>query len=97
MWNSSLFEAGHEITREQIIDALPIDHSGLSTPVPSQQPHDYETERKMLWQLVLSLKSEIEQLRQRMDAGDTRDHTGERCDVPSITSLVKYPSLTSSV
>ena len=87
----ALFEAGHEITRDQIIEALPIDHSGLSTPVPSQQPHDYETERKMLWQLVLSLKSEIEQLRRRMDAGDSHDHTGDHCDVPSITSLVKYP------
>lgn len=87
----ALFEAGNEISRDQLLDILPIDHSGLSTPVASQQPHDYEAERKMLWQLVLSLKSEIEQLRQRIDTGDIGDTNGERRGVPSITSLVKYP------
>jgi len=87
----ALFEAGMEVSRDQLLDILPIDHSGLSTPVTSQQPHDYESERKMLWQLVLSLKSEIEQLRHRMDTSDSHDSMGECHDVPSITSLVKYP------
>lgn len=89
----SLFEAGTEVSRSRIIEALPIDKSGLSTPVPTQHQHDYETERKMIWQLVLSLKSEIEQLRRRMESDEESvrgTHTGDFCDVPPITSLVKY-------
>lgn len=87
----ALFEAGKEISRSKLIDALPVDHSGLSTPVQSHQTHDYESERTMLWQLVLSLKTEIEQLRQTVNAKHSdSNHTGDFCEVPPVTSLVKY-------
>ena len=54
---------------------------------------DPEAERKMLWQLVLSLKAEIEQLKKHVMTGasDPADHSGEFSPVPSVTSLVKYP------
>lgn len=87
----ALFEAGQEISRTQLIEALPVDHSGLSTPVQSRQPHDYESERKMLWQLVLSLKSEIQQLRDSLRSDDSsRVRPEEFSEVPPVTSLVKY-------
>lgn len=85
----ALFEAGKEITREQFLELLPIDRSGLTTPVKQAQPADYETERKMLWQLVLSLKSDIEDLRRRMGRSDSGENRYENPN--SVTSLIKYP------
>ena len=92
----ALFEAGKEITRDMMIEALPIDHSGLSTPATREHPADYETERKMLWQLVLSLKADLDRLKEQVEQ---TDHLGrgamaadkQFCDVPPVTSLVKYP------
>lgn len=85
----ALFEAGKEITREKFLELLPLDRSGLTTPVKQAQPADYETERKMLWQLVLSLKSDIEDLRRRMGRSDSDDSRYE--NPHSVTSLIKYP------
>jgi DNA-binding NtrC family response regulator len=88
----ALFNAGEEISRQQLTEALPVDHSGLSTPVHSRQPHDYESERKMLWQLVLSLKSEIRELREAMtSSGNSTTLRGaEFSEVTPVTSLIKY-------
>ncbi|MDE6682871.1 MAG: sigma-54 dependent transcriptional regulator, partial [Muribaculaceae bacterium] len=45
----ALFDAGEQISRDQMLEALPIDHSGLSTPAPSKNPYQgYEQEREML-------------------------------------------------
>ena len=87
----ALFDAGLEITRDQMMDALPIDHSGLSTPVPSQHPRDSEAERKMMWQLILSLKAEVENLRKSMESKRGNVEEGAYSVVPNITSLMKYP------
>ncbi len=85
----ALFEAGTKISREKFLELLPIDRSGLTTPVKQAQPADYETERKMLWQLVLSLKSDIEDLRRRLSRPENGDDRFDRA--PSVTSLIKYP------
>ena len=88
----ALFEAGSEVSRDKFIDLLPIDHSGLSTPVKQNHPADYETERKMLWQLVLSLKNDIDRLERKINNEDADDtHNADFKSVPSVTSLIKYP------
>lgn len=88
----ALFEAGSEVSRDKFIDLLPIDHSGLSTPVKQNHPADYETERKMLWQLVLSLKNDIDRLERKINNEDAEDaHNADFKSVPSVTSLIKYP------
>lgn len=61
----ALFHAGSIITREVMIDMLP--PIGSPHAVSTISKHDYETEREMLWQTVLALKTEIETLRQRLD------------------------------
>lgn len=86
----ALFDSGSEITRDMMIDALPIDRSGLSTPVPQQHHADYEAERKMLWQLVLSLKSDIDALKSQIGHDNVSTVTAESV-MPPVTSLVKYP------
>lgn len=88
----ALFNAGDTISGDMMQNALPIDHSGLSTPATTSNHTDYETERKMLWQLVLSLKADIADLRRKIDRNEiSNDHTGEFSVVPHVTSLVKYP------
>lgn len=97
----SLFEAGHEITREMMTDALPMDHSSLSTPATTRHEPDAETERKMLWQVVLGLKEEIGRLREMIGSGqhDTegdkdprrREEENRAERRPTVTSLIRYP------
>lgn len=88
----ALFEAGTEVSREKFIELLPIDRSGLSTPVRMQHPADYESERKMLWQLVLSLKNDVDRLERKINNSDNSDNRQDDfTPMPSVTSLIKYP------
>lgn len=88
----SLFDAGRQISRDRIIESLPIDRSGLSTPVPSSQPTDYESERAMLWQLVLSLKADIDALKKEMGSHAQADFSEPTViKHTTVTSLMKYP------
>lgn len=84
----SLFHAGEEISRDTVLEVLPIDHSGLSTPVPTHKEVDIEAERKMLWQLVLSLKAEVEALRNEI--GSKPSDITDVQPATDIKSLVKY-------
>lgn len=88
----SLFDAGRQISRDRIIESLPIDRSGLSTPVHSSQPTDYESERAMLWQLVLSLKADIDALKKEMGSHAQADFSEPTVmKHTTVTSLMKYP------
>lgn len=97
----SLFEAGHEITREMITEALPMDYSPLSTPATTRHEPDAETERKMLWQVVLGLKEEIGRLREMIGSGQHdgkggkdplhREEENRAERRPTVTSLIRYP------
>ncbi|MCM1369911.1 MAG: sigma-54 dependent transcriptional regulator [Candidatus Amulumruptor caecigallinarius] len=89
----SLFHAGTEVSRRTMIETLPIDHTGLSTPVAGAHNPDSETERKMLWQLVISLKAEISRLRDIVEGSGQRNADTEENFTPlsKITTLAKYP------
>ena len=82
----AIFDSGDEISRQQLMEMLPIDHSGLSTPAKIDRSHDYEAERKMLWNLVLSLKGEVDQLKQMISSP-----AKGRGPLSPVTSLIKYP------
>lgn len=91
----ALFESGSEITRDKMLEALPIDHSGLSTPATTRgNRHDYETERDMLWQTLVSMKNEIADLRHELSRRSSNsegfDNLAPRRT--SVTTLMKYPS-----
>ncbi len=84
----ALFEAGNEISRRMLIEALPLDHSASTSLVACGHEVSYETEREMLLKLVYSLKTEVEELRKRVDAGVA---TSSRYPSHSATqSLIKY-------
>lgn len=85
----ALFDAGNEISREEVIEALPLDRSANSTPaLTSEKKVNYESEREMLWQLLLSLKSELADLKLQLNKQNT---TSETAHQHSRGSLIKYP------
>lgn len=87
----ALFEAGEEISRQLVLETLPLDRSASSSLVKSEKPVNYEAEREMLWQLLLGLKAEIAELKAerfgRREGTDKPQPTSSRTG----TSLIKYP------
>lgn len=86
----ALFHSGDEISRDTLLEALPLDHSGNSIPAPISHP-DSDVERKMLWNLVLSLKADLDLLRSQISSEFPHMAHPEGNDTPSVTTLVKYP------
>ena len=93
----ALFQAGETISREQVLETLPIDHSGLSTPVASKNPYQsYDQEREMLWKMIFSLKGEIAELRAEMKGtheknADTFFHHEREEKGSRLNALMKLP------
>lgn len=87
----ALFEAGEEISRQLVLETLPLDRSASSSLVKSEKPVNYEAEREMLWQLLLGLKAEIAELKAERfghrESADKPQSTSSRTG----TSLIKYP------
>lgn len=93
----ALFDAGSVISREQIMEALPLDRSGLSTPATSQSNQQgYEKEREMLWKMLFSLKGEISELKAAFNASERNEDDYFHRQKPSASSglnaLMKLPS-----
>ncbi len=80
----ALFEAGEEISRQLVLEALPLDRSATSSLIKSEKPVNYEAEREMLWQLMLGMKAEIAELKATISGQSVHKKQ-------SSTSLIKYP------
>ena len=90
----ALFDAGTEISRRTMLEALPLDYTSSASLVPNQATHSYETEREMLWQLVYALKNEIADIRQKLDGKPGNDtHFPAHA---KAQSLIKYTPDTSA-
>lgn len=89
----ALFEAGEEISRSQVIEALPLDRSANSTPARTNNNNvSYEAEREMLWQLLISLKSELAELKSRINPENSASHNSHPShNTHNSASLIKYP------
>lgn len=88
----ALFEAGTEISRHTLMEALPEDRSSMATPATvAPGTGSYEAERQLLWQMVMALRQEVDELRARMDDtrhGDRGPH-GVRALLPPASSLLR--------
>ena len=95
----ALFEAGAEISRSMMLEAMPISHDPVSTPMIAPPADDsYQAERKMLWQMLFSMREDITNLRRQIDDGadarnirdtaysDVRALMSPRQDSPSTSS-----------
>ncbi|MDE7414294.1 MAG: sigma-54 dependent transcriptional regulator [Muribaculaceae bacterium] len=95
----ALFHAGETISKDMFLETLPIDKSGLSTPVASKNPYQgYEQEREMLWKMIFSLKGEIAELRTLINdknsahGADTFFEKEHPESASRINALMKLPS-----
>lgn len=87
----ALFNAGTEISRHVMLDAMPLGHDS-SQLVANQKPDtSYEAERDMLWKLVYSMRHELEELREMVKSGASH-HSSDSIHQPvsSPKSLLKY-------
>lgn len=84
----ALFNAGEEVDSSTINEYLP-EHRGNTSIVAVQQKPTYETEREILWQMILSMQKEIRALREKVG--------GDNVDTPrqSVFDAEKPLSLTS--
>lgn len=81
----ALFEAGTEVSRHTLLEALPLDYSGAASLVANPHDRSYESEREMLWQLVYALRNDIAELRARIDG---KSHAADKH--MAAQSLIKY-------
>ena len=65
----ALFNAGEEVSGSVIKEYLPSRDTGSTSIVAARQTPSYETEREMLWQMVLAMKNEIQELRGMVSNG----------------------------
>ncbi|MDE6144601.1 MAG: sigma-54 dependent transcriptional regulator, partial [Muribaculaceae bacterium] len=91
----ALFEAGTEISRRTMLEAMPLDHSSSTSLVTSQPGVSYESEREMLWQLVYALRQEIADIRKKIDGGKQSPDPHFQSHA-ATQSLIKYQPQVSS-
>ena len=84
----ALFNAGEEISREELVNLLPMDYSKNASLVPSGAEHRYEAEREMLWQLIYSLRNEISELNRKV--GSLEGKNSAIITPEPVQSLIKY-------
>ncbi|MDE5998194.1 MAG: sigma-54 dependent transcriptional regulator [Muribaculaceae bacterium] len=73
----ALFEAGSEISRHQLLDALPIHRDSQTTPMIAPSDDSASMERKMIFQMLFSMREEIENLKKIIN------EKGENSDLPA--------------
>lgn len=84
----ALFNAGDEIDRQALVSLLPMDYSGNTSLVHSTSEHNYEAEREMLWQLIYSLRNEINDLNLKVEA--LEEGNSPILKPEKVQSLIKY-------
>lgn len=62
----ALFDAGNEISRRQLIESLPLNRDPQATPMIARSDDSSELERKMIFQMLFSLRDEIENIKKTL-------------------------------
>lgn len=84
----ALFDSGTEISRHQMLEALPINRDPQSTPMIAPAPdNSYEAERKMLWQMLFALREDISALRQQINEKYGEDDRKSK-GLPDVRALM---------
>lgn len=86
----ALFEAGSEINRTKLLETLPPAVAATSTPSISHEA-SYESERRMLWQMIMTLKNEVENLRTIVGVDAAREHHEEKPQTRAIAPWMPEP------
>lgn len=91
----ALFESGSEISRHQMLEALPINRDPQATPMLAPAAdNSYEAERKMLWQMLFAMREDISHLRQQISDkyGDEDRKNNSFSDVRALMATSHDPS-----
>ncbi|MDE5872069.1 MAG: hypothetical protein K2H22_09025, partial [Muribaculaceae bacterium] len=81
----ALFEAGSEISRRQLLEALPINRDPDSTPMLAPSDDSSELERKMIFQMLFSMRDEIAALKKQIsEKNGDEDRPGGFTDVRAL-------------
>ena len=80
----ALFEAGQEISRRQMIEALPINRDPQATPMIAPSEDSSELERKMIFQMLFTMRDEIESLKKKLGEGLDSDRQPHIHDVRAL-------------
>ena len=84
----ALFDAGREISREDLIDLLPPGNAADGRELPAAAGHCYEQDRELLWQTLFALKAEIAELRSRLAPDDESARHPSTPLLPSPKDLI---------
>lgn len=85
----AIFNAGTEIDRHTLMDALPSIYDRDSSLAKIDKTPSYEAEREMLWQLLASMKAKIEDLSAKLEHVDGTIVSSE-ASTTSVRTLIKY-------
>lgn len=86
----SLFNAGQEISRADILELLPPAERSCADGrnVPFADCHSYEQEREFLWQTLFAMRAEIEELKAAV-AGEER--------APGQSAAISFPAAATAI
>lgn len=87
----ALFEAGKEIDRTTIMEAMPLTRSHATTPVPRQSAPSYDSEREVLWKVVLALQNEVNELKRNLENSNASSVPLSPSPLPNAKSLLVVP------
>lgn len=88
----ALFEAGESVSRESLSMTLNEGQRTDTTPVRPETEFNYEKERELLWQTLMSMQSEIQALRRMIAEGTSAPTEQQREETPlsSVRSIIRY-------
>lgn len=94
---AALFQAGTELTADQLREYLPADApSGISTP-PTLRASQYEHEREMLFNLIFRLQNELSDLKATVATLSANHQPQTLAAAPMPKSLVKIDPMPSII
>lgn len=82
----ALFEAGSEISRSQLLEALPVSRDPNSTPMIAPADDSSGLERKMIFQMLFSMRDEIEALKKRL--AESSGESDRQASVRDVRALM---------
>ncbi len=88
----ALFEAGQEIDRTTMMEAIPLTRNHSTTPVPRQASPSYDSEREVLWKVVLALQNEVNELKRNLENSTAASAPLSKTTLPNAKSLLAVPA-----
>lgn len=87
----ALFHAGSVLTIEDIKPYLPGDKESYSLVTSAAMPHSYEQERKLLFDMIFSLRNQIDELNERLNSYPGGKPEARPSLIEDMSTVINYP------